>query len=517
MTIMRFMFSHFPTVRRMTPGQMYRAALNVFVPAVTGLVGVVAVAVLAGWVLDIAALKSVLPGLATMKVNTACGFLMSVVALWLLHASALGSRAVLVARVLAAVVFFLGGLTLAEYLLGIDVGIDQFVSRAGDPGILHPSRMSAATALGFFLLGATLLVLKARRTRLAASVQWLVIPSLFLSALAVAGYAYDLWALYKVGPFGSMALHTALSFFGLTLSVVAADTSYGYAEIATSDTIGGTVSRGLLSPLPFLLFVVGWLCLKGEQAGWYEFHFGLALTVLLSITVSGTIAAWTVSKLHNTDLIRKGVEEEIRNLNASLEQRVKERTDELAKLSAKLTEANQTLQQLSLQDGLTDLANRRHFDMYLESQVAVARRYRRPLSLILFDVDDFKNYNDRYGHQAGDECLRRVASAIQSCCRRPADLVVRYGGEEFAAILPDTDLRGAIQIAETIRGAVAQLEIPHAASMVGPYVSISGGIACLRLRERTNAQELIAEADQSLYDAKRQGRNRIFSVQAETV
>lgn len=499
----------------MTPGRVYRTALDIFVCVVTGIVAVVAVAALVGWVLDIESLKSVLPGLATMKVNTACGFLLSAVALWLLHIAAPGSRAVLVARILAAIAFAIGGLTLAEYLLGIDVGIDQLVSRAGDLGAQHPSRMSAATAFGFFLLGAILLVLKAGRARLAASVQWLVIPSLLLSTLALVGYAYDLGALYKVGPFSSMALHTALSFFGLTLGVVAADTSHGYARIATSDTVGGAVSRGLLSALPFLLFVIGWLCLKGEEAGWYEFHFGLALTILLSIAVSGAIAAWTVEKLHNTDLVRKGKEEEIRDLNASLEQRVEERTAELAELSAKLTEANQTLEQLSLQDALTGLANRRHFDMYLESQIAVAGRYRRPLALVISDVDAFKAYNDRYGHQAGDECLRRVASAIQACCRRPADLVARYGGEEFAVILPDTDLRGAIQIAETMREAVARLEIPHAASPAGPHVSISGGVAGLRLKERTSAWELIAEADQSLYEAKTKGRNRIVSLQTE--
>lgn len=511
------MVPFFPTVQCPAPGQVYCAVLDRFARTGTILVGVIAAAVLVGWVLDVAALKSVLPGLATMKVNTASGFILSAVALLLIHVSAPGSQAVRFARIFAFIVLAVGGLSLAEYVYNVDFNIDQLILRAGVTDAAPPGRMSPATALGFFILGLILLVLKACRARLAASVQWLVIPSLFISTLAIVGYAYDLGALYKVKPFSSMALHTALSFFILAFSAVAADTSHGFAKIALSDTAGGVVARGLLPALPFMLFVIGWLALKGEELNWYEFHFGLALTVILSIAVSGAIISWTASALHKADLVRKDVEEEIRGLNASLEQRVKERTEELAKLSAKLTEANRTLEQLSLQDALTGLANRRHFDMYLESQVAVARRYRRPLSLILCDVDAFKRYNDRYGHQAGDECLRRTASAIQSCCRRPADLVVRYGGEEFAAILPDTDLRGATQIAETIREAVAQLRIPHAASPVGPYVSISGGIAYLRLRERTNAQELIAEADQSLYEAKRQGRDRIFSMQAETV
>ena len=136
----------------------------------------------------------------------------------------------------------------------------------------------------------------------------------------------------------------------------------------------------------------------------------------------------------------------------------------LARVSRKLKAANETLEQLSLKDGLTGLANRRFFDTYLYAQIAVARRYKRPLALVLCDVDFFKAYNDHYGHQAGDECLKRIATALQSCCRRPADIPARYGGEEFVIVLPDTELQGAIHIAESIRDAIAQLKIPRAHS-----------------------------------------------------
>jgi diguanylate cyclase (GGDEF)-like protein len=188
----------------------------------------------------------------------------------------------------------------------------------------------------------------------------------------------------------------------------------------------------------------------------------------------------------------------------------------LAQLSLKLGAANASLEQLSLQDGLTSLANRRFFDAYLAGQVAVARRHKRTVSLIMCDVDSFKAYNDHYGHQAGDECLKQVAAALRSCCRRPSDMIARYGGEEFAIILPDTDLIGAGQIAEAARAAVARLKIPHAHSAVGPYVSISGGVAALLRKIDITAQELIAAADHTLYQAKHSGRDRMVSMQAET-
>lgn len=187
----------------------------------------------------------------------------------------------------------------------------------------------------------------------------------------------------------------------------------------------------------------------------------------------------------------------------------------LAQLSVQLSAANRALEQLSLHDGLTNLANRRFYDRYIAEQVAVARRYERPLALILFDVDDFKAYNDHYGHPAGDDCLKRIATALQSCCHRSADMVARYGGEEFAMILPDTDSMGAAQVAEAARNAVARLSIQHAHSSVTPYISISGGIAVLHRNADMTAERLTAAADQALYQAKHLGRNRMVSAPAE--
>jgi len=143
----------------------------------------------------------------------------------------------------------------------------------------------------------------------------------------------------------------------------------------------------------------------------------------------------------------------------------------LLDMSIQLTAANGELELISRQDSLTRIANRRHFDAYLSQELKRALRRKSELSLILIDIDHFKRYNDRYGHQVGDDCLRRVASALASGCRRPADLAARYGGEEFAIILPETPLAGAVVLSYSLRRAIAELAVPHADSDVSAFVT----------------------------------------------
>jgi diguanylate cyclase (GGDEF)-like protein len=220
-------------------------------------------------------------------------------------------------------------------------------------------------------------------------------------------------------------------------------------------------------------------------------------------------------RVRNLLRLKKRAETEIVTLNAGFERRVEERTQQLTQLTVELGAANETLEQLSLHDGLTGLANRRFFDTYLADQIALARRHNRSLALVMYDVDLFKAYNDHYGHPAGDECLKNIAAALRSCCRRPGDVAVRYGGEEFAMILPDTELAGAARIAEGARDAIAQLKIPHEHSPASPCASISGGVAVLLGKFDVPVQQLITTADQALYQAKHLGRNRIVSAPAE--
>lgn len=167
------------------------------------------------------------------------------------------------------------------------------------------------------------------------------------------------------------------------------------------------------------------------------------------------------------------------------------------------------LRSMAGEDSLTGVANRRRFDEELAVSWLQCSRDRQPLSLILMDIDHFKRFNDRYGHPAGDDCLRRVAQAARACARRPRDLVARYGGEEFACILPDTDLKGGLAVASAILAAVQALRIEHRGYGLGGVVTLSLGVACV-VPEEGKAAELVAAADRQLYDAKAAGRARAF-------
>ncbi len=175
----------------------------------------------------------------------------------------------------------------------------------------------------------------------------------------------------------------------------------------------------------------------------------------------------------------------------------------------KLEAANRELQRLVTIDGLTQIANRRRFEEYCTQEWQRMAREKLPLSLILCDVDFFKFYNDTYGHQAGDRCLQKIATAIQNTVKRPADLVARYGGEEFAVILPATFTKGAIFLAETICSAIRTLAIPHPNSLVNSYVTVSIGVATETPQITSDFQTIIALADQALYEAKTAGRDRV--------
>jgi diguanylate cyclase (GGDEF)-like protein len=187
---------------------------------------------------------------------------------------------------------------------------------------------------------------------------------------------------------------------------------------------------------------------------------------------------------------------------AELERVVAERT-------AEVEAANARLAQLAREDGLTGVANRRTFDAALDEEWRRARRSGTALSLIILDIDSFKAYNDRNGHQAGDACLRAVAQAVAQSHRRAGELVARYGGEELAVVLPGVSREGALSEAEGLRRRVLELAIPHPGSSVAPVVTLSAGVACAEPAKRGDTAELVAAADRALYLAKQRGRNRV--------
>ncbi len=181
-----------------------------------------------------------------------------------------------------------------------------------------------------------------------------------------------------------------------------------------------------------------------------------------------------------------------------------------------LKKANLRLTYQANIDSLTQIANRRRFDEYITQEWSRCAREREYLSLILCDVDYFKAYNDTYGHQAGDNCLYEVAQAIERAVKRPADIAFRYGGEEFAVILPYTEGQGAIRVAEEIHQQVRDLQVLHTASKIDRVVSMSLGVSSIIPDTRSSPHTLIATADAALYDAKSKGRNRVIYKSVES-
>lgn len=216
-----------------------------------------------------------------------------------------------------------------------------------------------------------------------------------------------------------------------------------------------------------------------------------------------------IKALRNTYQTVSHLSLELITANRFLEQRVVARTKELQEANEALRLANQKLEIHSQTDGLLGIANRKYFDTRLEDEWHRAVREQYPVGLLMIDVDFFKNYNDHCGHVAGDACLQAVAKAAAARMVRGADLLARYGGEEFVVLLPSTSPHGAFKVAEGIRRAVAELSIPHPDSRIAPHVTVSIGAASILPDRQSKPEQVVLAADQALYAAKQQGRDRV--------
>jgi diguanylate cyclase (GGDEF)-like protein len=217
---------------------------------------------------------------------------------------------------------------------------------------------------------------------------------------------------------------------------------------------------------------------------------------------AGNYAARTEIQTHNElDALAAGFNE----MSAAIECDIAARE----RAEAELRDARDKLEALAHLDGLTNLPNRRQFNDRLDKEWRRMQREQQELAVLMIDIDYFKGYNDHYGHGGGDECLKRVASALAEALVRPGDLVARYGGEEFVAILPATDLEGARQVAEHLRCAVEALALPHERSQAAGHVTVSIGCACTLPAPDGLPATLLESADRMLYQAKTQGRNQI--------
>jgi len=240
------------------------------------------------------------------------------------------------------------------------------------------------------------------------------------------------------------------------------------------------------------------------------FRFIMVGTILMSVLmlIAIHVVSYPIAKhlafLENS-LTEKNSELQENNLLLNIEVGIRKT------IESELKKANTELNRLSKTDALTNIANRRSFDEVLRKEWRVHSRERRPLAILMCDVDLFKKYNDMYGHQMGDSCLAAVASIIKKECKRPSDFAARYGGEEFAVILPETDIAGAINIADAIVKNIRKRKIPHEASSVDTRVTLSIGVASVIPENGSRADSLVKKADKALYTAKDSGRNKWMS------
>jgi diguanylate cyclase (GGDEF)-like protein len=246
---------------------------------------------------------------------------------------------------------------------------------------------------------------------------------------------------------------------------------------------------------------------EAEPGGWTPIIFLSGL--------DGDLDVWRGIEAGGDDYLVKPVKPIVLAAKLRAMRRLRDMRRRLVELTEELHLANQRLNEMVEVDALTGLVNRRGFDRILHSEILAARRDGTPLTLMLCDLDHFKRYNDSLGHVQGDTCLKEVSRVLREVCVRPRDVASRYGGEEFALILPGTPRSGAMTFARALGKVLQSRAIPHPESPEGGVLTISGGITTCVPDDSTSAETMVMRADQALYAAKAQGRNRFFSFEMQ--
>lgn len=395
-----------------------------------------------------------------MKANTAIAFLLLAGALY----CAAMRRNFGWQQGLALGAVLLGLLTLLEYALGFNFGMDELLFR--DPvGSLYPGRMSPITAANFVLMGTAMLLPGFKWSDYAKESLALVVA--LASTFAIVGYLYGVPALYGAVSYSSsaMALHTGVNFLLLSIGFLFVERETGFVRVFHGSSIASMVARYLV-PIAFLTPVVlGAIFIRTRWSLGHP-HMVMALTVVSNIVLLVGLIWLLASMIQRVEAERAAV------------------------------------QQQAETDKLTGIYNRRHFETSLELEIQRARRYGASLALLMIDVDNFKQLNDSYGHLVGDRMLCRLARECESCLRT-SDVFCRYGGDEFVIIAPETSAQAAVAMARRMRQNIDALGMDQSFGTLG----ISIGIAVWEDNFKTN-DDFIAAADSALYQAKSAGRNR---------
>jgi diguanylate cyclase (GGDEF)-like protein len=427
------------------------------VPAFAALsLSAIGTGVVGGWIFRIEPLMTVFPGLIRMKSNTAVAFLFAAAALYLADKR----RYRTVQAVCASMMFLFGFVTLLEYVSGVNAHIDQLFFH--DPiQFPYPGRMAHITAVNFVLCGAMLYPFRFRGSDKFTDALALLVCS--GSAFAIVGYLYGVPFLYGSIHYTAMAVHTGFGFLLMSVGFLYIQKDRGLVGIFRVKTAGGVVARWLVPPAILIPILVGGV--------FNRFNFGqpkLGITFIVVGNVFLVVASiWGLAHVLDKSETERGL-----------------------------------AQRASEIDALTGIHNRGYFDHRLRVEIQRCVRHSRESCLILFDIDHFKNLNDRFGHQAGDRVLKTIAQACEKSLRA-TDVVCRYGGEEFAIIAAETAAADAMILARKIRDQVAVLHFDK----VPIRVTISLGVVQID-STTASSQVAIAAADQALYGAKKRGRNR---------
>ncbi|HSK44392.1 MAG TPA: GGDEF domain-containing protein [Candidatus Binatia bacterium] len=419
-----------------------------------------AILALAGWILRLPALTSIMPGLVSMKPNTAIGFLLLAGALY----SSEQKRWPRCQRWLALAAAAIGSLTLFEYMAGRNLGLDEALFR--DPGgSLYPGRMAPITAFNFILLASAFLVPPFKRSDYVREL--LVLLLALSSTFAIVGYIYGVPALYGAITTSStaMALHTGVSFLVMAIGFLFIEREEGFVRLFRGPSIASMAARYLVPPAVLVPVVLGGLFIRSRWNLGHP-HLVMALSVVSDIVLLVVLIWLFAAMIHRVETERA------------------------------------LIQQQAETDKLTGIYNRRHFETSLELEIQRARRYGAPLALLMIDVDNFKQLNDSYGHLVGDRMLCRLARECESCLRT-SDVFCRYGGDEFVIIAPETSGQAAVRMARRMRQNIDALGMDQSFGTLG----ISIGIAVWEDKFETT-DDFIAAADSALYQAKSAGRNR---------
>lgn len=452
-----------PSEPRVLEHQVVRLRRHARIAAIA--IGTIALLTLAGWVLGLPLLRSVLPGHVEMKANTAIGLLLASAAL--AGCGAVGRYRRRVSPLASLLVLLLGATVLIEYAFDADLGIGTVLF--ADPSAAAqgrvPGQMSQISAISFVMAG--IIGLDACRNAGHWLGQGLAVSLLGIALFSLSAYGYAMGTTMVVAGVTPVGLNTAVSLFLLALGWLVSSPRSGLSRSLIANSLGGELARRML--LPALLVPVG-ISVAAQlslRAGWVS--EGAAVT-LLSTCTGLAIAAmiWWASRLLD------GLEQQRR--------------------------VSRELRASALTDELTSLGNRRAFDEALGALSRGDGADASTFSLMMLDLDHFKRYNDSHGHLAGDQALR-VTGALLREALRPGDVATRFGGEEFAVLLPGTDLESARLVGERI---ARDFRIAD-----WPFTRLTASIGVAEARPDESPEALVARADQALYAAKLAGRDRV--------